>query len=524
MAEHTGAGVSGGQRTALVCDDEEHIVTILRRRLEAAGWIVVGVSNGRDALEACGEHAPDVLILDYQMPGLNGIEVARALAASPETARTAIIMLTGRSHKITPSAIDGTAVREVISKPFSASEVVATAAELTDRDAGVARVAHAAEDRGDNSSVIDEAYESLTLIYRLCGAMSVEAPPESSFRAALRGLREATGFESIAIALLDDPPALGLLAGRVYSHDGRGEDRGPAMELAPASWSALLRRCGHGILPDPPPPLPGGEIIVSPIRVADRAVGLVAAFGGRQGWAASRGSGSSFDAQALDAVARLLGASLENARLHREQERMYIGTLTALSAALEAKDPYTRGHSERVAHLGGGLARAAGLGEGHAARVELAGRLHDIGKIGVPDAILTKPSGLTDEEFDSIKRHPVIGHEMLCSIPALEDVLPAVRGHHERWDGRGYPDRIAGREIDRYARMLALADTFDAMSSNRSYRGRMTRDEVLGEIEANRGTQFDPDLADLFLNLDFSGFDELHERYAESARSGRRAA
>ena len=525
MAEHTAPNNQADrQRTALVCDDEEHIVTIVRRRLEAAGWSVIAATDGRSALDACAAHTPDVIILDYQMPDMNGVHVAQTLAQSEATASIPIIMLTGRSHKVTPSAIEGTGVREVISKPFSASEVVAIAAELTDRGAGVSKIAHATEDHADNSSVIDEAYESLTLIYRLCGVMSVGADPESAFHVAMKGLREATGYETLAIALLDDTHALDTLAGRTFAQDADGTDRGPAMDVPKPVWRDLIRRSGHGIIPDPPAPITGDEVIVSPIRVADRDAGIVAAFGGRQPWAASRGSGSSFDAQAIDAVARLLGAALENARLHREQERMYIGTLTALSAALEAKDYYTRGHSERVAHLGAQLARAVGMGRGHADRIQLAGRLHDIGKIGIPDAILTKPAGLTDDEFEQIKRHPAIGHEMLGSIPALEDILPAVRHHHERWDGRGYPDGLAGETTDRYARILALADTFDAMSSNRSYRGKMSRQEVLDEIRANRGTQFDPNLADVFLTLDFSGFDELHDLHAAAERAPRRAA
>src|SRR5262249_25179437 len=148
---------------------------------------------------------------------------------------------------------------------------------------------------------------------------------------------------------------------------------------------------------------------------------------------------SSYDIQLLEAAAGFIGAFLDNAALYTEQRAMFMGTLEALTASIDAKDRYTCGHSQRVAHLAQQLPPASGLSADQAERVRIAGLVHDVGKIGVPEAVLGKAGKLTDAEFDAIKMHPEIGHRILKDIPRLDDILPGVLHHHERYDGRGYP-------------------------------------------------------------------------------------
>jgi diguanylate cyclase (GGDEF)-like protein len=168
-----------------------------------------------------------------------------------------------------------------------------------------------------------------------------------------------------------------------------------------------------------------------------------------------------------------------------------MATVEALAAAVDAKDPYTRGHSQRVAGYAEAIARAMGLPAGDVARVRLSGQLHDVGKIGVPDAILTKPGALNDAEFAILKQHPAIGERMLAAAPFLQEILPAVRHHHERWDGRGYPDGLKDRMIPRDAAILAVADSFDAMTSSRTYRPALSLPEARRRLREGSGTQFD---------------------------------
>ena len=211
----------------------------------------------------------------------------------------------------------------------------------------------------------------------------------------------------------------------------------------------------------------------------------------------------------MESISGMLGAALENAELYHRQKLTFLGTIKALSAAIDAKDQYTRGHSERVAMLSAMLAERVGYSSEEAERIRISGLVHDVGKIGVPEVVLCKPSRLTDDEFEMIKRHPTIGFEIIKDIPDLQDILPGVLHHHERWDGKGYPAQLSGEGIPHMARIMALADTFDAMSSNRAYRSGMPRDKVFAEFRKCAGSQFDPDLVEPFLALDFSIFDEM---------------
>lgn len=179
-------------------------------------------------------------------------------------------------------------------------------------------------------------------------------------------------------------------------------------------------------------------------------------------------------------------------------QRGSYAAIRALAEAVDAKDEYTRGHSQRVAEYAKRLAIALGYDDGFVELVFETGTLHDVGKIGVPDGVLKKTTRLNDEEFDFIRRHPEMGERIVSQIPQLRDSLPGIRHHHERWDGRGYPDALAGEEIPLIARVLALADTFDAMTSDRPYRPGMDEETALAEIERNAGTQFDPALVPAF--------------------------
>ncbi len=187
--------------------------------------------------------------------------------------------------------------------------------------------------------------------------------------------------------------------------------------------------------------------------------------------------------------------------LHRFLQDGSLATIQALAAAVDAKDPYTRGHSANVARYAADLATHVGLSTDMIELVRVTGTLHDVGKIGVPDAILKKPDKLTDEEREIMETHPVLGEVIVRKAPQLEPTLPGVRHHHERWDGKGYPDKLAGNDIPLVARVLAVADSFDAMTSDRPYRKGLPFDYALSQIESGAGSQFDPELAVAFLEL-----------------------
>lgn len=176
-------------------------------------------------------------------------------------------------------------------------------------------------------------------------------------------------------------------------------------------------------------------------------------------------------------------------------------TVIALAGAVDAKDPYTQGHSLRVAKYARDLALEIGLPTETADLIYTSGLLHDVGKIGVPDSVLKKPARLDDEELKLMQEHPVVGENIVRRVPSLHPTLPGIRHHHERWDGRGYPDHLSGDAIPLMARIMAVADAYDAMASDRPYRKGMDISIALGEIEANAGIQFDPELAQAFVGM-----------------------
>jgi len=188
---------------------------------------------------------------------------------------------------------------------------------------------------------------------------------------------------------------------------------------------------------------------------------------------------------------------------HEELNHAYIQTIRALAEAVDAKDSYTRGHSERVGVYASKVARQMGLPKERIERVYIAGLLHDVGKIGVRDAVITKPARLTDEEYDEIKQHPTIGAKILEPISFLHDVTPCVRHHHEWYDGsdRGYPDQLRGDRIPQGSRIILVADTVEAMTSDRPYRKGLPLDTVVRELHKYSGSQFDPVCVDAMLRL-----------------------
>ncbi len=184
-----------------------------------------------------------------------------------------------------------------------------------------------------------------------------------------------------------------------------------------------------------------------------------------------------------------------SAELHRERmklERISVATLEALVNALEAKDPYMRGHSARVADLSATIAHQLGLPEEQVEAVRVAGRLHDIGKIGTRESVLNKQGTLTPEEFEHVKQHVVIGSQILAPLAHLGNIMPAVRGHHERWDGSGYPDGLRGDEIPLAARIIGAAEVFDALSTSRAYQEKMTAEQAVTRLADLSGSVVDP--------------------------------
>lgn len=192
-------------------------------------------------------------------------------------------------------------------------------------------------------------------------------------------------------------------------------------------------------------------------------------------------------------------------------EEAYMSTIQTLRYTVEAKDTYTIGHSDRVSKYSVLIGKYLNLSDSELHDLELGGLFHDIGKIGIPDAILRKEERLTDDEYSEIKNHPTIGSHILSSATIFKNIIPMVKHHHEKYDGTGYPGKLKGEEIPYFARITTIADAFDAMTSKRSYRSSLSIDIVISELEKGKGTQFDPKLTDVFLDILRNHYDEIEK-------------
>jgi len=197
-------------------------------------------------------------------------------------------------------------------------------------------------------------------------------------------------------------------------------------------------------------------------------------------------------AESIESLVRKLKHAL------RQNQELFLETIRTLAAAIDAKDPYTKGHSERVSAYSMAIARHLGLGFDEIFHVRIAAILHDVGKLGIRDGILNKPGGLTDEEYEIMRRHPGIGAQIMAPISKLKSIIPGIRNHHETWDGNGYPDKLKGEQIPMVARIIGVADTFDAMTTNRPYQNAMSFTHVTEKMKSMAGTRFDPTVVDAF--------------------------
>jgi putative nucleotidyltransferase with HDIG domain len=239
--------------------------------------------------------------------------------------------------------------------------------------------------------------------------------------------------------------------------------------------------------------------LIVPLIVKERAIGVLFIGSERE---------SPFtpeDASILEKIAAQIGVALENARLLTDLEDLFLGTIRSLSAAIDAKSSWTSGHSDRVTEYAMKIGREMKLSEQDLKRLEYAGHLHDIGKIGIHEETLNKTEALTEAEWREVRKHPVKGGEILEPIGQLKDLIEIIKHHHEFYDGTGYPDGLAGEKIPLLARILSVADSVEAMKGARPYKEGRKMEEIVDEVKRCSGTQFDPLIVDAFIALYLKG-------------------
>ncbi len=235
------------------------------------------------------------------------------------------------------------------------------------------------------------------------------------------------------------------------------------------------------------------NLICVPLRAKQETIGVI------QGINKNEGEFTQDDLELFQSLADQIAIALDNARLYEELNEMSLQLVKALSEAIEKRDSYTGGHTQRVLKVCMAMSGHLQLRPEEKEQLMLAAILHDIGKVGIKDQILNKNDVLTTEESDTMKEHPLLGTEILGHIKQLKPIIPGIKYHHEHYDGSGYPEGLKGEEIPFIARIIAVADTLDAMITDRSYQKGMNREEAVEEIKRNAGTQFDPHVVEAFV-------------------------
>jgi HD-GYP domain-containing protein (c-di-GMP phosphodiesterase class II) len=380
---------------------------------------------------------------------------------------------------------------------------------ITDNLASEQRMATLEEEIRNVSLQLSITYEEISLLHRLTQNLKLSSNDEELGQLALEWLADVLPAESLAL-LLTPTSRSGAI-----NRDARAEPvlltYGPCpvgcddvnrmiehLRLAPGGRPQIVNR--SATLDDSWQWPAVRELIIVSLCEGDNCFGWVVACNHAQG-----GQFGTVEASLLGSVGVILGIHSGNAELYRQHREFFAGVVRALTSAIDAKDPYTCGHSDRVARVSVRLAEELGLDRKQVDSIYLSGLLHDVGKIGIDDNVLRKPGRLTEAEFEHIKTHSEIGYKILVDIPQLDEVLPVVLHHHEQWDGKGYPRGLAGEAIPLLARIVAVADSFDAMSSDRPYRQGMGDEKLDAILRDGAGKQWDAAVVEAF----FGARDEI---------------
>jgi len=366
------------------------------------------------------------------------------------------------------------------------------------------------------SNELAQTYEELMLLYKMSTNMKVSRTDLNYLQLACDSLTELVNVEGIAIFLekkVNNSRKLVLTAGTgLIAIDHKN---GNMHEVLFERLLAELQT-GSDALLDSEVDAPFKyewfgrvrNIIAVPLYGKDKIIGMMVATN-----RLDKADFDSIDVKLFSSVATECAVFIENQRLFRELKELFIGSLKALTSSIDAKDQYTRGHSERVAFISKWIAekyaQTKNISAEEVQKIYLAGLLHDIGKIGIPESVLGKDGKLTDEEYDIMKTHSSIGAGILSEISQMTDVIPGVLCHHERYDGKGYPKGLAGDDIPIAGKIVMIADSFDAMTSRRTYRKALDVEAAIKEIEKELGKQFDPEIGSMFINSDINKLWEI---------------
>jgi response regulator RpfG family c-di-GMP phosphodiesterase len=486
----------------LVVDDEKVIREILADFLTMEGYVVHAVEDGAQALEELHRRSYNLVISDLKMPNLGGLELIQRI--SEESIPVLTVIMTGFGTVETAIEAMKKGAYDYILKPFKVEEVIHIVQRGLDRQ----RLQH------ENIRLKDALS-----IYKISEAIATSLSVEKVLDLVLDATIDAVDADVVSL-LLEDPKQAGRFVEQMRKVSERAD---PGIEAPPLNLSEALPLFKedrpllvHGsrsyqFLESPPRELDRRLISLCsiPLKLNGRIIGMLNAYSYTRGNKFSEGQ-----RKMLYVLASRAAVSIENARLYEHLvdankdltranvslEENFKQTIIGFAHALEESDRYTRGHSERVAMYARLIAIGLRMSGPEIDTVVKVGLMHDVGKIGVRNDKLNKPGKLTPEELAMFRSHPAKGKRILEPIPFMRDIVPGCYCHHEAWDGSGYPQGLMGDHIPLIGRIVAVADAYDAMTSDRAYRKALPHEIACGELERCTGVQFDPEIVPVFLD------------------------
>jgi len=491
------------QLNILVVDDDERILEVFKGFLDKSKvYSILIARDGIEALKTCRQTRVDFCFTDLNMPGMDGIEFVRRVQGLDNT--IPVVVMTGYPSADRVIATLRNGVVDFLVKPFKMREIQGTIREaLQKRALFVENMFLKKEIKGKQrlESVSRELSEKINDLNTLNLILQkVDWAPTSSglFELMVKLSSNITGGDESHFFILDEALKKPVLVASFhrnsncpYENDCQGIEK------------VLVKRMSEGVpllMKDTRDPLLLNtgirSLIAVPLKIRGKLIGMLTAV--------VRGEAISFteqDLYYLSFTARRAAFVIENVALYENIYENLFATLYAFVETIEARDPYTKQHSSRVADIAFRVGKETGASHEELDVLNFSGYLHDIGKIGIRDSILLKPGRLTIEEYETIKEHPIIGANIIGHLGLMSKEQKVIRHHHERWDGRGYPDGLKGEAIPYLARILAVADVYDAMASHRAYRKRIPDEVIVKTIWQNAGTQFAEEVVNAFLNV-----------------------
>ena len=512
------------QMRILVVDDEPRICHLIEELLKLEGYQIDVSFSGTDALEMIKQYNYQMLITDLKMPGIDGLElIQKAKEQNPEI-RT--IMVTGYTTVDTAVQSLRHGVDDYITKPFNIFELKKAVKQILHTRQVATENVQLLKDLKKANRELNINKKGLAEEVQITGEQLTMANKELVQR--INELDTINEISKATTSILDMDELLDLCLNEI---NGKLKVKHSSIMLIDEKRNKLVVRASQGhrsmqvlgktqkldegvagrVVTERKPILVKDisydsrfnsrerpdyktkSFVSAPLSLGQKVLGVINII--------DKVSGESFcetDVNLLCTIAGQVGIAIENSRLYKVLEENCFNTVKFLAESLEAKDHYTSGHSQRVSEYSSAIANIIGVSAKEKNTLLHASLLHDIGKIGISELIFNKPDKLNDTEYDTIKSHPARGEEIIKPLGFLGEAIRHIRGHHERFDGSGYPDRLGGEDLPLLTKIMTVADSFDAMTSERTYRPPRKTNEAILELKRMSGKQFDPDLVDAF--------------------------